>query len=199
MSYTISENSIAGIPAGSAGSQETAPGGMPGAETSEICDLVSLIALTHSRMIRPFERSFARRFTGLQIMALCMLMERSPRSITDIASELCLSKQQTAKLIAKLHLRGCVRRYHPSDDHRVVLVELSDETAGMMRDQRSEFYSRLIGRIAEQSGQQAVDRFNEAVGQIRQVLSMLPAESKKHDDSAGDNCENGDIDEDEPE
>ena len=143
----------------------------------ELYDLVSLIALTHSRMIRPFERSFARRFTGLQIMTLCMLMQSGPRSITDIASELYLSKQQTAKLIAKLHLLGCVRRFHPSDDHRVVLVELSEETARMMRSHRSSFYERLTERITEHGGPDAAARFNRAVEEIRQVLELLPADN----------------------
>lgn len=144
------------------------------ADTVGACDIVSLIALTHSRMIRPFERSFANKFTGLEIIILCMLLEYGPCSISDIAAQLCLSKQQIAKLIAKLNLRGCVKRSHPSEDHRVVLVELTEETADMMRARRGDFYERLTKRIEETGGAENVKRFNDAVREMSSVLSALP-------------------------
>ncbi len=154
-------------------------------QKSDNRDILSFLSLVHSYLIRPFERLFNDQLTNLQIITLCLLWQNGPASITEIADRLYLSKQQMAKLIGNLSDRGYIKRYHPSRDRRVVLVELTENTAEMLNAQRQIYAKSLVERIEREKGEQAAEHFLRSIYDIGDILSNLSIGDEGHKQNIG--------------
>lgn len=85
-----------------------------------------------------------------QLRLLFMLGRRGPLSIGGLAATIRVTPATASELIDRLERRGLVRRFHRTDDRRVVDCELSEQG------------SRLIGEVAGARRQA-----------LRRILSVL--------------------------
>lgn len=138
----------------------------------------NFLALTYSRLLKPFEDLFGGGLTVLQLITLCALRRNGPVPITELASRLGVTKQQMTKLLAHLSKMGHICKYPCSSDKRIVLVALSSETAAMLEERRECFVRQLHNHITRQLGDISAQSFLDNIERLDTVLALLPVDIK---------------------
>ncbi len=137
-------------------------------------DLLGFLALVNCKLLLPFEELFRGELTNLQLLTVCALRGGREVSVTALADQLYLSKQQMTKIVSKLCEDGhIVRRRHPSDG-RIVLVRLSGQTNDLLTRRHDRFASAARRVIEQYDGVQDAGRFNELISELNRILSALP-------------------------
>lgn len=137
-------------------------------------DFISFLALINCKLIRPFEELFRGEFTNLQLLTLCALSESGPIPVTALADRLYVPKQQMTKLIACLTKNGHIRRTRSPNDHRIILVELTDSTEQLLAERRALFVRSVGEIISHYDGDQEVSLFMQHISGLNSILSSLP-------------------------
>jgi len=147
-------------------------------------DLLGFLALVNCKLILPFEELFKGELTNLQLLTICALRDSGETSVTALANQLFLSKQQMTKIISKLCEDGYIeRRRHPSDG-RIVLVRLSEKTEGLMNERHARFAAAAGKVISKYDCEQDVGRFNDLIDELSRILAVLPGHAIELADTA---------------
>lgn len=93
------------------------------------------------------------------------LLGAEPRTVSDLASRLGISKQGAAQIVEDMERRGYVVRRPDPADRRARLVELSDRGADALAVARR-FHRETENRLVRAHGRQAVE-------ELRAVLRAL--------------------------
>lgn len=115
--------------------------------TSEL--LVQLAPYIEEEFIKPYDRSNCSPVQLRTIMAL--LFKTEPCSMTELAGELKISKQQMTPVIDKLIANGYVERIFNSHDRRIISVALTGRGQEFLEQQKSIIVSQLRTRISKLS------------------------------------------------
>jgi DNA-binding MarR family transcriptional regulator len=80
------------------------------------------------RYLRGYGRQMHQEgISGRKISTLRYLVGAGPLTVGQLGDYLCINDSSTSTLIAHLQKKGYVTRTRSPDDHRVVLVEITDQ------------------------------------------------------------------------
>jgi len=87
--------------------------------------LFQLIPFIESKFMRPVDQHYAGEMTPVQIRVLLYIKEKSSLTMTTLANEMMMSKQQLTPLVKDLVLKKLVQREHDPNDGRVIRISLT--------------------------------------------------------------------------
>lgn len=134
--------------------------------------LLDLHPLVRKLLIRPMELRYSHNLTMTQFHAMLALCFTDSLNMTQLATQLYVSKQQLTKIIDGLVEKGYVHRFGDENNRRVVLVEITDAGRQMMQSCQSAFIDSLLP-VFEQLTDTQRRKLMDAASDIRQVLSDI--------------------------
>lgn len=111
-------------------------------------DFLSLLGYMRTHYLRPVEQITRLRFSPGHFHALSVIFHRGSFTMSELASEMMISKQQLTPIVDRLVDAGMLIRKHDETDRRLVRIELSNQGRETFKEIGSQikdsFRSRLI-------------------------------------------------------
>ncbi len=134
--------------------------------------LLSINPLFRKLITRPMELCFSTDLTVTQLYTMTALSETDCMNMTQLASQLYISKQQLTKIVDALVEKGFVHRFGDPNNRRVVLVSLTESGQKLMRQHQEVFIDNLIPAFDQLTDAQK-HKLVSAAEDIRQILQNL--------------------------
>jgi DNA-binding MarR family transcriptional regulator len=126
----------------------------------------------HEKFTRPGEKIARLRLAPAQFHALSLLFRQRSLTISELASELKISKQQTTPLICRLINSGLVVRKADEHDRRVVRIEINEAGKSTFRELETEV-KRVFAAKLEVLPDTDLDELGRMIQRIRVILDRV--------------------------
>lgn len=133
-----------------------------------VSDLGILVLLGYQGFVRSLHDDMASRGfadLGSSDGVVFRILSASPRTVSELAGLLAISKQGMAQIVTDLEARGYVVRSSDPEDRRAKLVALSDRGRAAIATARR-FHRTFESRLRREHGDVAVDA-------VRSVLEAM--------------------------
>jgi DNA-binding MarR family transcriptional regulator len=140
-------------------------------ETAE--QLFDLFFLLKQRLVRHAARLVKQEFSPMQMHVLFTMLDRDVFSMSELAREVLISKQQLTPLVDKLAAAGLIIREADSEDRRVVKVRISSAGMAFLATHKREaigVYEEMIASLSQDD----LACLNDALNGLRQIIRKLP-------------------------
>lgn len=142
-------------------------------EVKEVAEnMFQVLKLFQNKMFRPFELAIKCDGGPMQFRILGMLKHRESISMSDIAHEMMVSKQQLTPVIDKMIEAKLVVRENDSRDRRIINISLDEAGREMLAERTREILGMLVERFKVISDED-VKMLGSSLEQIREVLVKL--------------------------
>lgn len=147
---------------------------MKAEKTSEkfVQNLLLVLPNWHSRLVRPFKDTLDKEMSLETYYCLETLRASGTVTMTELAHQLRVPKQQVTKLIDKLSQHQFVERVYKQDDRRAIWIQLTPEALTYL----DEYYLKnktFIQMMEERLTEEELERLNSAVAALRDILPKL--------------------------
>lgn len=110
-------------------------------------DFFALLAYMRDKFFRPLEQKTRSRMSHVQHFAVSILFRKGSRSMSELAQEMQISKQQLTPLVDKLINQGLLVKKADENDRRIVRIEVSEQGREMLREMFAEKKADLVERL----------------------------------------------------
>jgi DNA-binding MarR family transcriptional regulator len=101
-----------------------------------------------------------------------LFQEKAGISMTQLAKNISISKQQLTPLINKLEELDYVVKVQDNSDKRVMKLNLSKEGKGIVSKRWEEFHAVLCDRLSNLSGEDLID-LDYAISKLNRILNKI--------------------------
>jgi DNA-binding MarR family transcriptional regulator len=126
----------------------------------------------HEKFTRPGEKIARLRLAPAQFHALSLLFRQRSLTISELASELKISKQQTTPLICRLIDSGLVVRKSDEHDRRIVRVEITGAGNSTFEELDAEVKRVFAAKLAVLSDTD-LDELDQTIRRTREILDHI--------------------------
>ncbi len=140
-------------------------------ETAE--QLFDLLFLLRKRLVRHAAQQAKLEFSPMQMHVLFTLCERDCSTMSELAGDVLIAKQQLTPIVDRLVAAGLVLREPDPCDRRVVKIRLSPAGKNFLAEKRLEAIGIFETRIAC-LGERDLARLGDALGPLQEVIRKLP-------------------------
>ncbi|RGZ01291.1 MarR family transcriptional regulator [Clostridium sp. AM58-1XD] len=126
----------------------------------------------HSKLVRPLKDNLNREMSLETYYCLQTLKNSGTVTMTGLAQQLKVPKQQVTKLVDKLSEHHFVERLCNEDDRRAVLIRLTPE-AILYLDEYYRKHTAFIESLEKQLSEEELEKLNQAVEYLREILPKL--------------------------
>lgn len=124
--------------------------------------------------VRPVEQKFRLFLSSMQVSVLIILKRRQETvSMSEVAAELVMSKQQLTPLIDKLVLQGFVRREADKLDRRLVRIGITAEGLQALEDIKKGTLDILADKI-QVLDEQDMDKLVKLINELQKIIKKIP-------------------------
>lgn len=147
---------------------------MKAEKTSEkfVQNLLLVLPNWHSRLVRPFKDTLDKEMSLETYYCLETLRASGTVTMTELAHQLRVPKQQVTKLIDKLSRHQFVERVYKQDDRRAIWIQLTSEALIYL----DEYYLKnktFIQTLEERLTEEELEQLNSAAATLRDILPKL--------------------------
>ena len=147
---------------------------MKNAKASErfVQNLLLVMPDWHSKLVKPFRDTLDNEMSLETYYCLETLRACGTATMSELAHQMKVPKQQMTKLVDRLSQRRFVERVQGTDDRRVTWIRL---TPGAVSD-LDEYYLKntaFIQMLEEKLTQDELERLNDAVEALEEILPKL--------------------------
>lgn len=135
--------------------------------------LFDLLFLLKKSLVRYAAHHAKMEYSPMQMHVLHTMLDRDTFTMTELAGEVLISKQQLTPIVDKLVSSGLVRRETDEADRRVVKICLSPAGRDFLVRKKQEAIGIFETRIACLDAGD-LRRLDEALTPLRQILRKLP-------------------------
>ena len=135
-------------------------------------NLLRLLPDWHSKLVRPFKDRLNREMSLETYYCLQTLRTRGTVTMTELAGELRVPKQQVTKLVDKLYDHRFVERVSSDKDRRMIRILLTPLAEAYL----DEYYLKntvFIKNLEEQLTDSEIAEINDAVEVLGRILPKL--------------------------
>jgi len=140
-------------------------------ETAE--QLFDLFFLLKKRLVRHASRLVKQEFSPMQMHVLFTLLDKEVFTMSELARDVLISKQQLTPLVERLVAADLVIREPDPEDRRVVKVRISPAGLAFLAGHKREaigVYEEMIASLSQDD----LVRLNNALNGLRQIVRKLP-------------------------
>lgn len=141
------------------------------ADTAE--KLFQMSFLFHNKMMRPVLHNSKSILSPLQIHVLKTLKENVTATMTFVANEIKMSKQQTTRVVDHLVSQGFVRRDFEKQDRRIIKISLTATGEAELDNIKEEAIEHMAASLASLD-ERSLSEFDEAAGKLTRLFKKLP-------------------------
>lgn len=126
----------------------------------------------HANLVRPFKEMLNREMSLETYYCLQTLKVRETATMTELAQQLKVPKQQVTKLVDRLYEHGFVERTCREEDRRVIAIRLTPAAIAYMEEyplRNREFIRSLEEKLTEAE----LEELNHAAEILRRILPRL--------------------------
>lgn len=127
---------------------------------------------TRTRLVKPFWTFFKPELSMLMMNVMFCLHHEGEMSMSELADELMLSKQQMTQLIHKLEQLGYITRAVDDGDRRRIIVRITDKAA-LMIDEKTQVYLREYGEMVDRLSARELKQLSAAMATVNRLLDRL--------------------------
>ncbi|MBP2650927.1 MAG: MarR family protein [Firmicutes bacterium] len=131
-----------------------------------------LIPFIDAKFMRPVEQHYAGDITPVQIGVLLNVKEKSALTMTALAKELLMSKQQLTPVVKDLVLRGLVQKKQDTSDHRVSRISLTP-LGYKWHDDFTDFTLEMLKVKLEALDETDLACLNQAFTDIHRIIQKI--------------------------
>ena len=131
--------------------------------------ILSLFGDMHDKFTRPGEKIARLRLAPAQYYALSFLRRHGPLSISELACELKISKQQTTPLISRLIDNNLAARKTDEHDRRIVRIEIAEAGRKLIEELWMEVKQVFAAKL-EVLPDKELDELEQMIGRTREIL-----------------------------
>jgi DNA-binding MarR family transcriptional regulator len=135
-------------------------------------NLLALLAYMRDKFFRPFEQKTRSRLSHVQHFAVSLLSRKGPLSMSEMAHEMQISKQQLTPLVYKLIKQGLLVRKADGNDRRVVYIEVTEQGRKMVEELFAEIKLDLAERLKALSVTE-LDELEQLMKKIHEILKVI--------------------------
>jgi DNA-binding MarR family transcriptional regulator len=141
------------------------------ADTAE--KLFQMSFLFHNKMMRPVLQNSKSILSPLQVHVLNTLNDNGTATMTLVANEIKMSKQQTTRVVDQLVSQGFVRRDFEEQDRRIIKISLTSAGEAELENIKKEAIEHMVTKI-EMFDERKVTELNDTVDRLSRLLRELP-------------------------
>ena len=147
---------------------------MKAVKTSEkfVRNLLLAMPNWHAKLVRPFKDSLDREMSLETYYCLETLRASGTVTMTELAHQLRVPKQQVTKLIDNLSQHQFIERVYKQDDRRAIWIQLTPQAVTYL----DEYYLKnktFIQMLEERLTAEELERLDSAVIILREILPKL--------------------------
>lgn len=135
-------------------------------------NLLCVLPNWHSKLVRPFKDTLNGEMSLETYYCLETLKNRGPATMTDLARQLKVPKQQVTKLVDKLCEHAFVERVQRQEDRRATWIQLTPAATAYL----DEYYRKntaFIRGLEERLTEGELEKLNTAVELLAEILPKL--------------------------
>lgn len=147
---------------------------MKNAKASErfVQNLLLVMPDWHSKLVKPFRDTLDNEMSLETYYCLETLRACGTATMSELAHQMKVPKQQMTKLVDRLSQSRFVERVQGTDDRRVTWIRLTPGTVSYL----DEYYLKntaFIQMLEEKLTQDELERLNDAVEALEEILPKL--------------------------
>lgn len=135
-------------------------------------NLLRVMPEWHARLVRPFKESLNGEMSLETYYCLETVKAQGMVTMSGLAGQLKIPKQQVTKLVDNLSVHGFVERSQKEDDRRVIWIRLSPKAVAYL----DEYYRKnmaFIRLLESRLSEEETARLNQAVETLGELLPRL--------------------------
>ncbi len=135
-------------------------------------DFFALLSDMRDGFMRPLEQKRRCQLGHVQHFAVSVLCRKGSLSMSALAQEMQISKQQLTPLVYKLINQGLLTKKKDPADRRVVRIEITEQGRNMFRELFAEIKQDFVARLKILPDEE-IDELGRALKRIREVLGDM--------------------------
>lgn len=135
-------------------------------------DFLALLAYMRDEFFRPFEQKTRSRLSHVQHFAVSTLYRKGSMSMSELACEMQISKQQLTPLVNKLIGQGLLAKKEDEKDRRIVRIEVTEQARKMVGELFVEIKLDLVAKLRALPGEE-LDELGQMLKKIQEILKHV--------------------------
>ena len=126
----------------------------------------------HSKLVRPFKETLHGEMSLETYYCMETLRKCETLTMTELAQQLKVPKQQATKLVDALYKHGFIERLNKENDRRMIWLRLTPKAAAYL----DEYYLKnkdFLRSLEEKLSEEELQKLNEAVRLLGEILPRL--------------------------
>lgn len=126
----------------------------------------------HAKLVRPFKDTLGKEMSLETYYCLETLKACGMLTMTELACQLRVPKQQVTKLVDKLSRHQFVERVYSQEDRRAIWIRITPKAASYLDD----YYLKnrtFIQALEDQLTEEELKRLTEAVETLEEILPKM--------------------------
>ena len=136
-----------------------------------VLSLLEIFRLSQKYMLGNFGEA-DRKLTKTQFFIIMAIWNKKNMSMSQVASAISASKEQTTRAMIPLEEDGYVRRYHDEKNRRIVRVEMTEKGYGVLDRVRNHMISNL-GKRLELLTEEEQEWFSDAADRMLELMLKI--------------------------
>lgn len=135
-------------------------------------DFLSLLAYIRENFFRPLEQITRSRLSPIQYYAVSILYRKGSLSMSELASEMRISKQQLTPLICKLIDNSLLVKKIDENDRRIVHIAITESGRSKVEELWAEVKLTLAEKLSALPDME-LDELGQMLKRIQEVLKSV--------------------------
>lgn len=135
-------------------------------------DFLALLADMKDKFFRPLEHITRSRLSHVQFFAVSLLHRQGSLSMSELAHEMQISKQQLSPLVCKLINQGLLVRKPDENDRRIVRIEVTEQGRKMVEELSGEIKLDLVAKLRTLPGME-LEELELMLKRIQEILKNV--------------------------
>ncbi|NLI92754.1 MAG: MarR family transcriptional regulator [Peptococcaceae bacterium] len=134
-------------------------------------DLFQIIPLLRKNIMKPFEK-ISENLSPLQFHVLLFLKDKKPRSMSELAAEMNVLKQQLTFLTDKLAENNYVQRIPDDKDRRCVKISITQEGIRYLESFKKDTIDKMVLKL-ERLSVEDLNELHYAIQSLYKITTRL--------------------------
>ena len=136
-----------------------------------IVSLFEVFHLSQKYLLENFAKK-KQKITKTQFYIIMVVYRKRNLSMSQVASAISSSKEQTTRAVAPLVEAGFLKRYHDEENRRVVHIELTEQGLELIEEIRQNMIDSMRSCMGKLTAEE-VHRFEEAADTLLELLMKV--------------------------
>lgn len=135
-------------------------------------DFFLLMPLFRKNIFKAFDKVAKDILSPMQVQVLLFLENKDPLSMSELAAEMNVLKQQLTFLTDKLEKYNFIERVHVKEDRRTVKISITQSGIDFLEDHKKQILNLLVSKF-EQLSIEDINELDTAIQSISKIINRL--------------------------